>query len=61
MCDGIDPNRNFASHFGTRGVSNNPCSDIYPGKEAFSENNTRAMRNYIMDHLRYVISRNMCT
>ena len=46
-CYGIDPNRNFDSAFNTLGVSPNPCSPIYPGKTAFSENNTAAMRDFL--------------
>lgn len=49
-CFGIDPNRNFDADFGRQGVSSNPCSDVYPGKEAFSEKNTQAMRDYLLKH-----------
>ena len=34
---GVDPNRNWGYHWGESGVSNDKCSDIYPGPEAFSE------------------------
>merc|ERR1711872_1182147 len=30
-CKGVDPNRNWGYHFAESGVSNNKCSDIYPG------------------------------
>jgi murein tripeptide amidase MpaA len=36
-CKGVDPNRNWGYHWGESGVSNDKCSDIYPGAEAFSE------------------------
>lgn len=36
-CKGADPNRNWDTHFGGIGTSDNPCSDIYHGKSAFSE------------------------
>jgi len=36
-CKGVDPNRNWGFHWGESGVSNDKCSDIYPGPEAFSE------------------------
>jgi len=50
QCYGIDPNRNFDADFGRQGVSKNPCSDVYPGKKAFSEKNTQAMRDYLLKH-----------
>uniref|UniRef100_A0A915Q398 Peptidase M14 carboxypeptidase A domain-containing protein n=1 Tax=Setaria digitata TaxID=48799 RepID=A0A915Q398_9BILA len=40
-CQGVDLNRNFAFHFGEIGSSSSPCSDLYHGKEAFSEPETR--------------------
>ncbi|TRY74919.1 hypothetical protein TCAL_04987 [Tigriopus californicus] len=45
-CKGVDPNRNFDYAFGESGVSNDKCSDIYPGPEAFSEIETRNIRDY---------------
>jgi len=50
QCYGVDPNRNWDADFGRQGVSLNPCSDIYPGREAFSEKNTQAMRDFILEH-----------
>ncbi|KAL5256756.1 hypothetical protein ACHWQZ_G011875 [Mnemiopsis leidyi] len=50
QCYGIDPNRNFDADFGKKGVSSNPCSDVYPGKQAFSEKNTQAMRDFLLKH-----------
>jgi len=49
-CYGIDPNRNWDADFGRKGVSSNPCSDVYPGKKAFSEKNTQAMSNFLRNH-----------
>ena len=46
-CYGIDPNRNFDVAFGTAGTTPEPCSETYPGSEAFSEENTKAMRDFI--------------
>ena len=45
--------RNFDADFGRKGVSSNPCSDVYPGKQAFSEKNTQAMRDYLLKHKRF--------
>ena len=39
-CKGCDANRNFGFHWNTGGSSNNPCSDTYHGKSAFSEKET---------------------
>jgi len=46
-CYGCDPNRNFAFHFGGESTSSNPCSDIFKGAEAFSEPETRAVRDTV--------------
>jgi murein tripeptide amidase MpaA len=48
VCRGVDPNRNWAHHWNEVGSSNNPCSDIYAGRKAFSEPETKAMSDYIM-------------
>lgn len=51
-CYGIDPNRNWDAAFESKqGVSTNPCSDVYPGKKAFSEKNTKAMSDYLLKHI----------
>ena len=38
----------MSSTFSDSGVSNNKCSDIYPGPEAFSEIETRNMRDFVL-------------
>ena len=41
-CKGVDPNRNFDDiNFNQFGTSNSKCKEIYAGKSAFSENNTK--------------------
>jgi len=45
-CIGTDPNRNFDFHWMRGGASNNPCSDTYAGPAAWSEPETRAIRDY---------------
>jgi len=47
-CKGVDPNRNFDYVWGGEGTSNDPCSDIYKGPNAFSEPETSAMANFIL-------------
>ncbi|XP_050353009.1 carboxypeptidase B-like isoform X1 [Nymphalis io] len=50
-CWGVDANRNFDINFNTLGVSSNPCSDIYPGHEAFSELEARYIRDVILENI----------
>jgi len=47
---GVDLNRNYAHHWGEAGISRDPTSDIYCGPYAFSENETRAIRNLVLSH-----------
>jgi len=46
-CRGCDPNRNFAFQWGGESTSANPCSDLFKGPSAFSEPETRAVRDEI--------------
>ncbi|XP_053639048.1 carboxypeptidase B-like [Cherax quadricarinatus] len=50
QCVGADPNRNFGFQWLTGGSSDNPCSSVYAGREAFSEPETRAIGNFLLDH-----------
>lgn len=45
---GVDPNRNYGHLWGQQGTSHVPSSSIYCGPEAFSENETRAVRSLAM-------------
>lgn len=60
-CEGVDPNRNFAYHWGEEkeeGASSDPCQETYSGPFAFSEPETKAMADYILankQHIRYII------
>jgi len=49
-CDGVDLNRNFDSDFGGAGTSADPCDDTYHGTAAFSEPESKAIRDYILSH-----------
>ncbi|XP_038217344.1 carboxypeptidase B-like [Zerene cesonia] len=51
ICYGADLNRNFDIFFGTFSVSSNPCSDIYPGPFAFSEIESRNVRDMLYLYL----------
>lgn len=44
---GVDLNRNYGKAFGGGGTSPNPNSDVYRGPEAFSEPETRAVRDFV--------------
>jgi len=44
---GVDLNRNWDSHWGGPGSSADPNSDIYHGKSAFSEPETKAISDFI--------------
>lgn len=47
-CWGTDPNRNFDIAHGTVGSSTNPCQDTYHGDSAFSEAESRAVRDALV-------------
>ncbi|XP_069669383.1 carboxypeptidase B-like [Periplaneta americana] len=47
-CIGVDGNRNFNFHWMEAGASNNPCNDDYAGPYAFSEPETRALRDFAL-------------
>ncbi|XP_076285065.1 carboxypeptidase B [Lasioglossum baleicum] len=52
-CEGVDPNRNFGYHWGEMdegGASSDPCHETYAGPRPFSEPETRAMADYILDN-----------
>ncbi len=46
-CSGVDPNRNFDIGFGTVGSSNICSKDTYHGSSAFSEVESRAVRDAV--------------
>ncbi|KAH8362676.1 hypothetical protein KR200_004255 [Drosophila serrata] len=47
-CVGVDPNRNFDSHWmENNGASSNPCAEDYGGPKAFSEPEIQAMADFV--------------
>uniref|UniRef100_A0A914WJZ6 ShKT domain-containing protein n=1 Tax=Plectus sambesii TaxID=2011161 RepID=A0A914WJZ6_9BILA len=46
-CKGVDLNRNFDFHWSESGSSADPCSSIFQGTEAFSEPESKAVRDLI--------------
>ena len=47
-CKGVDLNRNFGYHWGGYGASNDPCKETFRGPSAFSEPESRAIRNFLL-------------
>lgn len=56
ICNGVDPNRNFAFNWlikdedGNEGASRAPCSDTYAGKYPFSEGETIAVESALIKY-----------
>ncbi len=48
--DGVDINRNWGYGWGGEGASTVPSNDTYRGPSAFSEPETRAMRDFLLAH-----------
>lgn len=50
MCYGTDGNRNFDFHWLETGASTQECAETYAGRTAFSEPETAALRDYVLEH-----------
>ncbi|XP_054241975.1 carboxypeptidase B [Indicator indicator] len=50
-CIGTDPNRNFNAGWCTIGASKNPCDATYCGSAPESEKETKALADFIREHL----------
>ncbi|XP_064083967.1 putative carboxypeptidase suro-1 [Macrobrachium nipponense] len=48
ICIGFDLNRKFGYQWGGLGTSSDPCSDIYKGASAFSEPESRTLRDAML-------------
>jgi len=48
---GVDLNRNYGFKWGTGGSSKDTSSEVYMGKEPFSEPETQAIRDFVRAHL----------
>nr|CAD7578665.1 unnamed protein product [Timema californicum] len=49
-CEGVDLNRNWDFHWGGKGASDDPCHETYAGPRPFSEPESRAISEFLMDH-----------
>jgi len=47
MCYGVDSNRNWSTDWGKESVSTDPCSNMYPGKSPFDQDNVRIVKTYL--------------
>ncbi|XP_053616170.1 carboxypeptidase B-like [Plodia interpunctella] len=50
-CPGVDGNRNYDFFWNTVGTNPSPCSDTYAGSRAFSEIETRVVRDIVNENL----------
>ncbi|WP_189958197.1 M14 family metallopeptidase [Streptomyces alanosinicus] len=51
-CQGVDLNRNWGYKWGGEGTSPDPCTENYRGPHAFSEPETRGLRDYFLSRTR---------
>ncbi|XP_026848698.1 uncharacterized protein LOC6600680 [Drosophila persimilis] len=49
VCHGVDLDRNWLYHWGKRGSSKAPCNEFYAGPAPFSEPETKAVSDFLMD------------
>ncbi|KAI8034507.1 hypothetical protein M5D96_012694 [Drosophila gunungcola] len=50
VCHGVDLDRNWLYHWGKRGSSKSPCNEFYAGPAPFSEPETKAVSEFLMDY-----------
>jgi murein tripeptide amidase MpaA len=55
-CIGVDTNRNYSVGWGGSGSSSDPCNDTYRGASAFSEPETKVLRDFYLAHPNIVAS-----
>ncbi|KAI8121662.1 Carboxypeptidase B [Lucilia cuprina] len=53
-CFGVNLDRNFEYKWGASGSSENPCKNLYKGAKKFSEPETRAIRNFMLNMKDYL-------
>ncbi|XP_072945618.1 carboxypeptidase B-like [Epargyreus clarus] len=54
LCPGVDIDMNFDFFWNNFGTSENPCNDNFPGGEAFSEVETRVVRDILLQYQRRI-------
>lgn len=50
MCYGTDPDRNYDIDWNKHGTSESECNDFYAGPKAFSEPETKALSNFLIEN-----------
>lgn len=50
VCYGVDLDRNWLYQWGKRGSSKAPCNEFYAGPTPFSEPETKAVSEFLMDY-----------
>lgn len=50
MCFGTDPDRNYDVEWNKRGASDSECNDYYSGPKPFSEPETKALSNFLLEN-----------
>ncbi|XP_034118258.1 uncharacterized protein LOC117577539 [Drosophila albomicans] len=50
VCYGVDLDRNWMHQWGKRGSSKGPCNEFYAGPAPFSEPETKAVSEFLMDY-----------
>ncbi|KAM7347490.1 uncharacterized protein ACRADG_007057 [Cochliomyia hominivorax] len=50
VCFGVDLDRNWHYQWGRRGSSKSPCNEFYAGPTPFSEPETKALSDFLMDY-----------
>ncbi|XP_063968769.1 carboxypeptidase B-like [Lytechinus pictus] len=48
-CRGVDPNRNYEYEWGGEGANPNPCTETYPGPNAFSEREIADTTSFLLN------------
>lgn len=53
-CFGVNLDRNFGYKWGGAGSTDNPCKNLYKGANKFSEPETRAVKNFLLNMKNYL-------
>ncbi|KAH8336160.1 hypothetical protein KR074_005511, partial [Drosophila pseudoananassae] len=54
VCYGVDLDRNWLYHWGKRGSSKAPCNEFFAGPAPFSEPETKAVSDFLMDYRTHI-------
>lgn len=54
VCYGVDLDRNWNYQWGKRGSSKSPCNEFFAGPVPFSEPETKALSEFLMDYRTHI-------